>query len=459
MRDLRQQVSYLSSPFLCTIIRYHNRRGPSNRTSKDCGTKDALNHAERGKPFSLGAFTLNSFRMNSALAKHWPLDPKITFLNHGSFGSCPRAVLEFQQGLRDRLERQPVQFLVRELEGLLDEARAALAGFIGARTENLVFTANATGGVNTILRSLTFAPGDELLVTDHEYNACRNALEFAAGRAGATVVVAPIPFPLESVEEIVQSILSRVTSRTRLALIDHVTSPTAMVLPIARLVRELAGRGVDTLVDGAHAPGMVPLDLSALGAAYYTGNCHKWLCAPKTAGFLHVRPDRQELIHPLSISHGFNSRRTDRSRFLLEFGWTGTSDPTACLAVPEALRFMGRLFPGGWPEIMARNRTLALAARKILCQTLQINAPCPEDCIGSMAALPLPDNSPEERPAAPLFLDPLQEALLASHGIEVPVISWPGFPKRLLRISAQLYNSPSQYELLAEVLPGLLRQV
>jgi isopenicillin-N epimerase len=390
----------------------------------------------------------------TTLAKYWPLHPKITFLNHGSFGSCPSAMLDFQKGLRDRLERQPVQFLVRDLEGLLDEARAALAQFVGARAENLVFTANATAGVNTILRSLTFAPGDELLVTDHEYNACRNALEFVAKRAGATVVTAPIPFPLESSEQIVQSILGRITPRTRLALIDHVTSPTAMVLPIARLVRELAARGVDALVDGAHAPGMVPLDLSGLGAAYYTGNCHKWLCAPKTSGFLHVRPDRQELIHPLSISHGFNSRRADRSRFLLEFGWTGTSDPTACLTVPETLRFMGGLVPGGWPEIMARNHALALSAQKFLCQTLQIGPPCPESCLGSMAAVPLPDNSSGERPAAPLFLDPLQEALLARHGIEVPVIAWPGFPKRLLRISAQLYNSPAQYELLAEALAG-----
>jgi isopenicillin-N epimerase len=397
--------------------------------------------------------------MKSALAKHWPLDPRITFLNHGSFGSCPRAVLEFQQCLRDRLERQPVQFLTRDLEGLLDEARKALAQFVGAQSEDLVFTANATGGVNAVLRSLSFAPGDELLVTDHEYNACRKALEFTARRTGATVVVAPIPFPLESVEQIAQSILGRVTPRTRLALIDHVTSPTALVLPIARLVRELAARGVDTLVDGAHAPGMVPLDLSALDAAYYTGNCHKWLCAPKAAGFLHVRPDRQELIHPLSISHGFNSRRTDRSRFLLEFGWTGTADPTACLTVTEALRFMGGLLPGGWPEIMTRNRALALSAQKILCKTFAIGAPCPEECIGSMAAVPLPDNPPGQWPTAPHFQDPLQEALLAGHGIEVPVIPWPGYPRRLLRISAQLYNSPQEYQLLAEALPDALKKV
>jgi isopenicillin-N epimerase len=395
--------------------------------------------------------------MNSDLAKHWPLDPNIIFLNHGSFGSCPRRVLEFQQALRDRLERQPVQFLVRDLEGLLDESRASLARFLGAQADDLVFVANATGGVNTVLRSLTFAPGDELLVTDHEYNACRNALDYAAARAGATVVVAKIPFPVESEEQIVQSILGRVTSKTRLALIDHVTSQTALVLPMARLVRELAARGVDTLVDGAHAPGMVPLDLPAIGAAYYTGNCHKWICAPKACGFLHVRPDRQEWIHPLSISHGFTSPRKDRSRFQIEFGWTGTGDPTARLTVGETLRLMGGLLSGGWPQIMAQNRALALAARKILCQSLQISAPCPDPCIGSMAVVSLPDNSPAERPVSPLFLDPLQNALLARHNIEVPVIPWPCFPKRLLRISAQLYNSPAQYQLLGEALPALLR--
>jgi len=403
-------------------------------------------------------FPVLVFIMSSELAKHWPLDPKITFLNHGSFGSCPRPVLEFQQTLRDRLERQPVQFLVRDLEDLLDNARAALARFVGAEPDNLVFVANATHGVNTVLRSLSFAPGDELLVTDHEYNACRNALQFVAERSGAKVVVAPIPFPLESEVHITRSILNRVTRRTKLALIDHVTSPTAMVLPIARIVGELTGQGIDTLVDGAHAPGMVPLDLSALGAAYYTGNCHKWLCAPKTAAFLHVRPDKQEFIHPLSISHAFNSRRTDRSRFLLEFGWTGTSDPTACLAVPEALRFMGGLIPGGWPEITAQNRALALAARKVLCDALHIAVPCPDDCIGSMAAVPLPDNSGSEHPPAPHFLDPLQDALLARHSIEVPVIPWPGFPKRLLRISAQMYNSPKQYQRLAEALRDELKR-
>jgi isopenicillin-N epimerase len=387
--------------------------------------------------------------------EHWLIDPQVTFLNHGSFGSCPRPVLAFQQALRDRLERQPVQFLVRDLEPMLDEARRTLAQFVGANPDNLVYVPNATSGVNTILRSLAFKPGDELLVTDHEYNACRNALEFVAARSGASVVVAALPFPVESPNQLLDAILSRVTSRTRLALIDHVTSQTALVLPIAAIVRELAARGVDTLVDGAHGPGMVPLQLEELGAAYYTGNCHKWLCAPKTVALLHVRPDRQHLIHPLAISHGLNTPRKDRSPYLIEFGWTGTWDPTACLSVPEALRFLGGLIPGGWPEIQSRNHRLALEARQLLCEALQINPPCSDELIGSMASIPLPDARANERPGPPHYIDKLQDDLLLKHNIEVPVIAWPSFPKRLLRISAQLYNEISDYEKLAEVLPGL----
>lgn len=385
----------------------------------------------------------------------WLLDPNVVFLNHGSFGSCPRVVLEFQREVRERLERQPVRFFVRELEGLWDEARGVLAGFLGADTDDLVFVPNATSGVNAVLRSLRFEPGDELLVTSHEYNACRNALDFAAGQGSARVVVAEVPFPLGNEEEVIQRILERVTARTRLALLDHVTSQTGLVLPMQRIVRELASRGVDTLIDGAHAPGMVPLNLRDIGAAYYTGNCHKWLCAPKGAAFLCVRRDRQERIRPLVISHGANSPRTDRSRFLIEFGWMGTGDPSAWLSVPEALRFMGSLLPGGWLEVMRRNRELALAARKVLCKTLSVEPPCPDEFIGSLVSLPLRDAIAPTPSKSPLYLDPLQDKLLNEHGIEVPIIPWPAPPKQLLRISAQLYNSLPQYERLAGALQAL----
>jgi isopenicillin-N epimerase len=217
-------------------------------------------------------------------------------------------------------------------------------------------------------------------------------------------------------------------------------------------VGALAERGVDTLVDGAHAPGMVALDLKRLGAAYYTGNCHKWLCGPKGAGFLHVRRDRQRWVRPLSISHGANSPRTDRSRFLIEFGWTGTWDPSACLSVPETLRFLGALLPGGWPAVMQRNRELALAARRILCQALKIDVPCPDEMIGALASFPISDAAEHLPPRSPLYLAPLQDKLLAERGIEVPIIPWPAPPKRVLRISAQLYNSLPQYRILAEAL-------
>ena len=386
--------------------------------------------------------------MGSALAHHWTLDPEVTFLNHGSFGACPRVVQQAQQRIRDEIERQPVRFFVRRLNDRLDAARERLATFLGADPAGLVAVANATTGVNAVLRSLPFGPDDELLVTDHEYNACRNAIEFVGGRSGAKVVVVSLPFSGATAGIVEQAILDAVTPRTRLVLVDHVTSQTAMILPVENLVRRLDERGVDTLVDGAHAPGMLPLDLTGLGSAYYTGNCHKWLCAPKGAGFLHVREDRREQIRPLTISHGTNTRRPGRSRFHDEFDWVGTDDPSAFLCVPESIDFIGSLLPGGWPEVMTRNRSLVLAGRETIRRALEVDAPCPDSMIGTLASLPLPDGSPGP-PESPLYTDPLQDVLLETYGIEVPVIAWPAPPKRLLRLSAQLYNGEDDYDRLA----------
>src|SRR5574341_1089627 len=323
---------------------------------------------------------------SSPFAPLWPLDAETAFLNHGSFGACPAVVLEVQQRLRDRMERNPVKFLRRDLEPLLDDARQELAAFLGAEPRHLAFLPNTTTGVNTILGSLPLQPGDELLTTSHAYNACRNALEFTARRAGATVVVAPVPFPVASPDAVVQAVLARATSRTKLALLDHVTSLTGLIFPIERLVRELDRQAIDTLVDGAHAPGMLPLNVTALGAAYYVGNGHKWLCAPKGAAFLHVREDRQAGLRPLVLSHGANSTRTDRSRFHLEFAWTGTDDPSAWLSLPAAVRLVGSLLPGGWPELMARNRALAIEARELVCNMLGVVPPCPDEMVGALAA-------------------------------------------------------------------------
>jgi len=385
----------------------------------------------------------------------WSLDRGIDFLNHGSFGSCPRVVLEFQQALRARMERQPVQFFVRDLEAMLDKARGELAGFLGADAEDLVFVPNATTGVNAVLRSLRFQSGDELLVTNHEYNACRNALNFVAEQSGARVVVAHVPFPLQTAEEMVEAVLQGVTARTRLVLLDHVTSQTGMIFPVERIAAQVAGRGVEILVDGAHAPGMIPLKLRELGVTYYTGNCHKWLCAPKGAAFLYVRRDCQERIRPLVISHGANSSRTDRSRFLIEFGWTGTGDPSAYLSIPEAIRYIGSLLAGGWPEVMRRNHALAVSGRNIICQAQGIAPPCPDHLIGTLASMPIPDAADHAPQSSPLYMDPLQEKLLRDYSIEVPVIPWPAPPKRILRISAQLYNCESQYARLGRALKAV----
>ena len=350
-----------------------------------------------------------------------------------------------QCALRLEMEREPVDFLAVHLKGRLNVAREALAAFLRADAADLAFVANATTGVNAVLRSLTFESGDELLTTSHTYAACRKTIDYVAARSGASVLVATVPFPLRGEQEVIEAVLACASPRTRLAVLDHVTSPTALVLPVARLVAELRNLGIETLVDGAHAPGMVPLALSELGAAYYTGNAHKWLCAPKGAAFLHVRRDRQAGLHPLVISHGYTQG------FQAEFDWTGTSDPTPWLCIPEAIRYMGGLLPGGWSELMTRNRTLALQARDILCAALGVDPPAPNAMIGSMASIPLPAAEPGS-PAARLDSDALCEWF---RDLGIRTWLYP-HPVALVRVSAQLYNDRSQFQQFATLLAGAL---
>ncbi len=382
--------------------------------------------------------------MNS-YASHWSLDPAVTYLNHGSYGACPTAVLKLQTQLRDELEREPVDFLSRRLPGRLQEARTALANFVGANPADLAFVVNATMGVNAVLRSLSFAPGDELLTTSHVYAACHKTLRYVAHRTGARIVIASLPFPVADDEQILSAVLAAVTGRTKIALIDHITSPTALILPIERLVRELDQRGVDTLVDGAHVPGMIPLALDQIGAAYYTGNCHKWLCSPKGAAFLHVRRDRQEGLHPTVISHGYSSG------FHAEFDWTGTAEPSAWLCVPEAIRCMGALLPGGWPALMAHNRATAIACRKLVQEAIGAKDAAPEHMLGSMAAVLLPKGA--KGSVADNFDRDRVTTWIRERGIE----SWfHDEPRPLLRISAQIYNDAEQYRRLSVLLKEAL---
>lgn len=399
--------------------------------------------------------------MPSELARHWDLDPGVRFLNHASFGATPRVVLDAQRAWRDRMEREPVAFLARDLEPAMDAAREELAAFVGADPAGMAFVHNASTAIATVLGSLRLQRGDELLTTDHAYNAARNALERVAAGVGARVVIAHVPFPGTTPEAASGAILASASPRTRLAVLDHVTSATALRLPIRELVAELDAHGIDTLVDGAHAPGMLPLDVDVIGAAYYAANCHKWLCAPKGSGFLHVRDDRRNRIRPLVTSHGANSPRTDRSRFHLEFDWTGTDDPTAYLAVPDAIRFGAGLLPGGWPALYDRNRSLALAARDLLCDALAAPAPATDAMLGAMASVPFAAGTDAASVKTDLLYDEPLHAALIERGIQAVVTPWlrraDGGPSRhLVRVSAAAYNDIDDMRALAEALRELV---
>jgi isopenicillin-N epimerase len=380
--------------------------------------------------------------------KGWLLDPQVVQLNHGSFGATPRPVLEEQDRWRRLMEANPTGFVLEVLEPALDQARTRLCALIGADPADLVFITNATMGVNAVVRSLPFEPGDELLTINHVYNACRNALEYAATRSGANVVIADVPFPIQSPDVVIDALLAAVTERTRFVLIDHVTSPTGVVLPIEDIVTPLETRGVTVMVDGAHGPGMVPLDLNRLGASYYAGNCHKWMCSPKGSAFLWARSGRGDSLVPPVISHGWNDPRTDRPRFHLLFDYMGADDPTPHLAVPAAIDFLSSLYPGGLAGTMEHNRSLALAARNLLCEFLGTEHPAPDSMIGSLAAVPIPDSKEEMLGQ----VDPLGRRLLHDHRIQVPVFPWPRWPQRLLRISAAPYNDLDQYRALIAAL-------
>lgn len=385
----------------------------------------------------------------------WDFEPAITYLTHGTYGACPRPILEAQRALITELEANPLRFLTREFEDRLDAARAAVAAFLNADPRGLVVVPNATTGVATVLESLRLRPGDELLTNDHEYNATLNALASVAERAKARVVRVSIPLPIRHPEQVVEAILAGVTPRTRVALISHVTSPSGLVFPIETIVRELDRLGVDTLVDAAHAPGQVPVDVRALGAAYWTGNGHKWLCGPKVSGVLHVREDRRSGVLPLVTSHGRNDPRPERPALWKEFDWQGTSNPTAFLALPAAIELIGGLQPGGWPAHMAANRALVLAGRDLLNERLGLEPIAPDSMVGSMASIALPIAPDEATTAA------LTDALAIEEHIEVPVGPFPVRGARepgaapshaLLRLSAQRYNEPADYERLADAL-------
>ena len=372
------------------------------------------------------------------------LQEDVVFLNHGSFGACPRKVFEAYQRWQTDLEREPVEFLGRRAAGLLAGARAVLARYVGAGRDDLVFVTNATTAMNIVAHSVPLEPGDEVLSTDHEYGAIDRMWRFVCGRRGATYVRAEVPVPLRSPQEVVEAVWSRVTPRTRVLAVSHLTSPTAIVFPAAELVRRAREVGIVTVVDGAHAPGQIPLNVERLGADFYAGNCHKWMLAPKGAGFLHARPERQRLLDPLVVSWGWEAEKPGPSRFVDYHEWQGTRDLAAFLTVPDAIRFLEEQ---RWDEVRQGCHALLRRAREKVASLTGLPplTPDSEDWYVQMAAFLLPPCTPEV----------LQRRLFDEFHVEVPVIPWNG--RALLRVSTQGYNTADDLEALTTALESLLR--
>lgn len=387
-------------------------------------------------------------RFGRAMLEHWALDPEIVYLNHGTVGATPRRVLEAQQRIRDAIERQPARFLLRELTAIatggkplakprMRAAADSVAEFLGATGDDLVFVDNATTGVNAVLRSFDWRAGDELLITDHAYGAVANAARFATRERGAVVRTVEMPFPLGDPGAATEAIAAAIGPRTRLALVDHVTSESALVLPIAEIAARCRARGVAVLVDGAHAPGALPLDLPALGVDWYVGNLHKWAHSPRSSAILWTAPARQATLHPTVISWGLDQG------YATEFDLVGTRDPSPHLAAPEGIAFMREL---GLDAARAYNHGLAWESARRLTRSWGVSWNVAEAMIGTMATFPLPERAgsrPEDAAA-------LRDALLFEDHIEVQIHPW---RERLwMRISGQIYNDESDVDRLAEAL-------
>jgi len=382
------------------------------------------------------------------LKQHFLLDPSVVFLNHGSFGATPKPVFEAYQDWQLRLERQPVLFLGRELDGLLKESRQSLGTYLHADADDLIYIPNATHGVNIIARSLVIEAGDEILTTDHEYGACDYTWDFICAKAGAKYIHQPIPLPVKSEEEIVEQLWSGVTSRTKVIYLSHITSPTALRLPVEQICKRAKEAGIWTVVDAAHSPGQIPVDLQTLDADVVFGNCHKWMLNAKGSAFLYVRRELQRFIDPLIVSWGYKSapETTTGSRFIDILQWTGTKDPSAALTVPTAIHFMQE---HAWDEVRSECHKLLRHGIDQICNLVNMSPlyPLDSDLYSQMGIAPLP----------PSNLAVLKSRLYDEYRIEVPLIQWQD--KQFVRISVQGYNSQGDMDALAHALKSLLHQV
>lgn len=372
--------------------------------------------------------------LGQAIRHEWPLDWSKLTVNHGAFGATPKAVLTAQAAWRDRMEAQPSIFMRRILPDALRASAATLAAFLGAEGGDVVFTDNATTGCNAVLRSLDLRPGDEIVLHSQAYGAVVNTVRYVAQRAGARVVEVALPFPENDIAGFTARFAAALKGHTRLAVIDHITSPSAVLLPVQEIARACRKANVPVLVDGAHGPGQAEIDLTALDADWYVGNCHKWLAAPKGCAFLWARRDRQAGVHPTTISHGFEGG------FLAEFDWTGTRDATAWLAVDAAIAFHQRL---GGTALRARNIALARAAGRLLAERLGTEVGNDGHAVAmTMVRLPLGGPFTRERATA------LRDRLLGEFGTDAPIQAHPD--GLWLRVSAHAYNTMEDYEALVE---------
>ncbi|KAG4268307.1 hypothetical protein FPRO04_12488 [Fusarium proliferatum] len=385
----------------------------------------------------------------------WQIQKDIIYLDNGAFGSCPKSVVEKQKNIRQRIEENPHEFFERSYVSGLEASRRSLAGFLHVDHRDIFLLPGATHAMNVVIQSLRFNPDDEILTTNVAYSSVRMVLDHVAERDGAHIVVVNVPLLVTGPEDVMRRILAGVTPRTRFAVIDHIPSRTGLVLPAKQIVKELESRGVDTLVDGAHAPGMIHLDLEEINAAYYVANCHKWMCAPRGIGFLHVRRDRAQNIKPLVIARSpYVVGKSKHSVLEHNFGWMGTYCPSAMLSLPSAIDHLNTVMPGGYSGLTSRNHDLAVLARRIVCKAIGVDLPCPDSMIAAMATIPLPDSPGPEQEG----MLPIQQALWKEHGIVIPVYSWPSYPKRVIRLSVQAYNTLDQYLKLADCLRIVLHK-
>jgi isopenicillin-N epimerase len=370
------------------------------------------------------------------------LQPGLTFLNHGTFGACPRPVFEVYQRWQVELERQPVEFLGRRSADLLAEARAKLAAYVGAAADEVVYFPNPTTAINMVVRSLELRPGDEILTTDHEYGAMDRTWRFVGAKIGARYIHRPVPMPVTTHAEFVETFWAGVTGRTRIIFISHLTSPTALILPVQAICRRAREAGILTIVDGAHAPGQIPLNLSELGADLYTGACHKWLCAPKGSAFLYARREVQAQLDPLVVSWGWESDTPSGSQFVDYHQWQGTRDIAAFLATPAAIQFQAEHH---WEAVRAGCHALAREARRQINELTGLPALCPDssEWFSQMAAVRLP----------PVDVETLKTRLYDDYRVEVPVFKWNDQP--ILRFSFQGYNSAADVEALVRALKAI----